>query len=73
MRLGSYRFFFYSAEGAEPPHIHVSEQGREAKFWLHDMSVARNRGFADHELNAIIRHISVYRMRLQAAWSEHFE
>ena len=30
MRVGGYRFFFYSMEGREPPHIHVAHAGRYA-------------------------------------------
>ncbi len=39
-RWRSYRFFFYSNEGAEPAHVHVWKDGKEAKIWLHDISVA---------------------------------
>jgi hypothetical protein len=34
LRVGPYRFFFYSNEGSEPPHIHVEAGGKSAKFWL---------------------------------------
>ena len=34
LRIGRYRFFFFSNEGQEPPHIHASASGNEAKFWL---------------------------------------
>jgi len=43
--LGAYRAFFYSNEGSEPAHIHVRSGDKEAKFWLHDLSVAVNAGF----------------------------
>jgi hypothetical protein len=45
LRWGPYRAFFYSNEGGEPPHVHVRAGGREAKFWLHDISVSINAGF----------------------------
>jgi hypothetical protein len=32
--IGAYRFFFSSNEGFEPPHIHVREGKKLAKFWL---------------------------------------
>jgi len=32
--LKGWRFFFYSNEGNEPPHIHVSKAEAEGKFWL---------------------------------------
>jgi len=32
LRIGPYRFHFYSREGGEPPHIHVTREDMEAKF-----------------------------------------
>jgi hypothetical protein len=29
-----YRFFFFSLEGQEPPHVHVEQAERYAKVWL---------------------------------------
>jgi hypothetical protein len=37
LRWNGYRFFFFSNEGAEPPHIHVDKGGATAKFWLEDL------------------------------------
>jgi hypothetical protein len=34
LRVGGYRFFFYSADADEPPHIHVAREDNVAKFWL---------------------------------------
>lgn len=34
LKIGGYRFFFYSNEGNEPPHIHVEKSDSLAKFWL---------------------------------------
>lgn len=33
LRSGPYRLFFCSADGAEPPHVHVERDQRTAKFW----------------------------------------
>jgi hypothetical protein len=51
MRVGPYRFFFYSNEGNEPAHIHVTAGGNEAKFWLSPVSLASNRGFSARDLH----------------------
>ena len=72
LRWGSYRAFFYSNEGDEPAHVHVQADGMEAKFWLHDLTVAMNAGFPAHELGAIVRHLRTNRESLLAAWHEHF-
>ena len=53
LRIRGYRFFFYSLEGREPPHIHVAHAGRYAKFWLEPVALADNRGFRGHELTEI--------------------
>jgi Domain of unknown function (DUF4160) len=44
----------------------------EAKFWLHDLSVAVNAGFPAHEIGAIIRHLRPQRDVLEGKWHEHF-
>ena len=57
LRWGPYRAFFYSNEGSEPPHVHVSNGDAEAKFWLREVALVVNAGFAQHELTAIIRYL----------------
>jgi hypothetical protein len=55
LRVGSYRFHFYSDEGEEPAHIHDRAPGGECKFWLNPVTLARNRGLAAHILRDIER------------------
>jgi hypothetical protein len=52
-RWKGYRFLFCSQEIGEPAHIHVLEGRRPLEIWLRDLSVARNVGFAAHEVNDI--------------------
>lgn len=52
LRIGPYRFFFYSREEARP-HIHVERDRKTAKFWLDPVSLAENFGFSSHELNEL--------------------
>ena len=40
LRIGSYRFHFYSDERDEPPHIHVACSDGEVKFWLSPVMLA---------------------------------
>lgn len=35
-----FRFFFYSNEGSEPPHVHIIGHGGEAKIWLQTCEIA---------------------------------
>ncbi len=71
LRSGRYRFFFFSNEGQEPPHIHVKAGGDEAKFWLSPVALAANYGFNAHELNEIQQLVDEYRELLLEAWNEH--
>lgn len=45
LRIGPYRFHFYSRENDEPPHILVARNELEAKFWLQPISLVTNYGF----------------------------
>ena len=72
LRVRGYRFFFFSLEGREPPHIHVAHAGRYAKFWLEPVELANNRGFRSHEL-VEIREIVVENTEFfLEKWHEYF-
>jgi hypothetical protein len=71
LRIGRFRFFFFSNEGQEPPHIHVKAGEDEAKFWLDPITLAANHGFNGSELNEIERLVAENRDRLVEAWNEH--
>jgi hypothetical protein len=51
--VGPYRFIFFSSDREEPIHIHVKRDRQMAKFWLNPVSLAKNRGFRQHELDSI--------------------
>ena len=68
LRVGPYRFHFYSRENGEPPHIHVARDDLEAKFWLQPVSLAANFGFNQAELNQILRHVEEHCQMLLAAY-----
>jgi hypothetical protein len=70
--VGPYRFFFYSNEWGEPPHIHVQSERKLAKFWLTPVTLASSTRFAAHELNQIQRIVQENRDAFLEAWNEHF-
>jgi hypothetical protein len=72
LRWRGYRFFFYSADGWEPAHVHVVKDGKEAKLWLNDVSVAVNLGYSARELNEIIRKTREERAVFMEAWNGSF-
>jgi hypothetical protein len=71
LRAGRYRFFFFSNEGREPPHIHVKAGGDEAKFWLDPVVLASNYGFNNRELNEVKDLIGRHLNEFLEAWHEH--
>lgn len=69
---GPYAFRFYSTDRDEPPHVHVWRDRNRAKFWLNPVRIARNRGFAQHELNQIEKLVIKHQTRLLEAWDDYF-
>ncbi|MBI5528194.1 MAG: DUF4160 domain-containing protein [Deltaproteobacteria bacterium] len=53
LRVGRFRFHFYSDERGEPPHIHVAAAGGECKFWLEPVRLARNRRLSKRSVRRI--------------------
>lgn len=72
LRIEAYRFFFYSLEGSEPPHIHIERGDDIAKYWLDPVSLARSRGFRAHELNRLRALVTEHRVTFMEAWNVHF-
>lgn len=72
LRVGRFRFFFFSNENQEPPHIHAKAAEHEAKFWLNPVRLASNHGFRSHELNEIERLVKQYHFIFLEAWNGHF-
>jgi len=70
--IGPFRFFFYSNEGNEPPHIHVQHERKTAKFWLEPVALASSSRFSASELRAIERIVLENRKRFLEAWREFF-
>ena len=72
LRVFGFRFFFYSLEASEPPHIHVEHGDRVAKFWLDPVSLAEAHGFRAHELNRLRALVIEHRATFVKAWNVHF-
>jgi hypothetical protein len=72
LRYKGYRFFFFSLEGKEPPHIHVERGECYAKFWLDPVSLARSRGFRNYEIVEIQRIIKAKKSLFEEKWHGHF-
>jgi len=70
--IGPYRFFFYSNEYGEPPHIHVQRDAAVAKFWLSPIALAKSRGFSAQELARLARLVTQHSSQFEESWNEHF-
>ena len=72
MRIGPYRFFFYSGDWQEPRHIHVERDDSKAKFWLDPVRMERSIGFRAAELNGIQRLVDENVAEFRRCWDEYF-
>jgi len=73
LRVGPYRVFFFSADRAEPPHVHVERDSFAAKFWLAPPRLQKNEGFGRKDIQMISRLIEEHQERLMAIWEEFFD
>ena len=73
LRIGAFRFYFYSHEPNEPPHIHVDRGEATMKVWLDPTGVAKSRGFRTHEIGGILAMVQENRARLLESWHEYFD
>ena len=51
--IGRHRFFFFSKENNEPPHIHVESAENAAKFWLSPIELVWAVGYNSKELRQV--------------------
>ena len=72
LRIGPYRFYFFSNEGDEPAHVHVDRDTATAKVWLNSVELARSRGFRPKDISAILGIVTERRAMLVEAWHDHF-
>ena len=70
---GPYRFFFFSADRNEPPHIHVERDECSAKFWMEPVRLQSSRGFSRGEIRQVQRLVDQNELRFLEAWHEHFD
>lgn len=72
LRVHGFRFYFYSHEPNEPPHIHIDRATASAKFWLENIALARNAGFSARDLGEVQRLVLEHQAQLLEAWHVFF-
>lgn len=70
--IGPYRFFFYSGDREEPPHIHVERDNHTAKFWLQPVRLQNSGGFKSKNLSRIQDLAEENQAVFVEAWNEYF-
>ncbi len=71
LRIGPFRFHFYSDEGNEPPHIHIRSGSGDCKFWLEPVALAQNQGVAPQRLREIERLVFQHQAFLTEKYHEY--
>ena len=72
LRIEGFRFYFYSHEPNEPPHVHVDKGGASAKVRLEPVALARNIGFKPRDLRTLLAYSEANRVLLLEAWHDFF-
>lgn len=72
LRSGPYRFFFYSSDGHELPHVHVVRDDAVAKFWMNPIRLDHSQGFQPPELRRVRSTIQAQQPAMLKAWHEYF-
>jgi hypothetical protein len=67
-----YRFYFFSLEANEPPHVHVRRGGGKAKLWLQPVTLDYSRGFKNQELRRIHELTEEHAEYFLRRWNEYF-
>ena len=72
LRTGPYRFFFYSSDRGEPPHVRAERDNNAAKFFLKPDKLERSRGFNRQKLRRIEGLILEGAEGMLRSWNEYF-
>ena len=70
--VDGYRFFFFSNEGTEPPHVHVERGDGYAKFWLESVELVDAVGMGTRELRRARLLVIQHRIDFREKWREYF-
>lgn len=72
LQAEGFRFFFYSNERHEPPHVHVERGDGEAKLWLQPVQIAYSHRLTPAELRLVRELTFAHQAVFVERWNEHF-
>ena len=67
-----FRFFFFSNEGLEPPHIHIEKAEAYAKFWLQPAQLVHSEGLTPSQLRRVRELVDQHGALFLERWNEYF-
>ncbi len=70
--IEGFRFYFFSNERQEPPHVHVRKGDGFAKLWLRPVQVASSSGLTRSELRRIRELTFEHQTLFVERWNEYF-
>ncbi len=73
LRFAGHRFFFFSREDNEPPHIHVETAEKTAKFWLQPVELVYSYGYNSREERRIRTIVIEHREYFLERWNAFFQ
>jgi len=71
LRKNGFRFYFFSNEGQEPPHVHVDNADQTMKVWLESLAIASAR-MRHIDRNAALAIVERHRVSFLEAWHGFF-
>ena len=72
LKIGPHRFYFFSREGHEPPHVPVETGENAAKFWLSPVELVWAVGYNSRELRRLRELVEEHAATFLEKWYEHF-
>ncbi|MFM7129267.1 MAG: DUF4160 domain-containing protein [bacterium] len=72
LRVGPYRYFFYSGDKDKPHHVHIERDDHIAKFWLDPIRLENSGGFSRKEIAEIQRLVEEHQNTMTGKWNEFF-
>jgi hypothetical protein len=70
--IEGFRFFFFSNEGMEPPHVHVEYQDGHAKFWLQPVELVAAHRMRQQEVRRARILVEKHQTQFLEQWHEYF-
>jgi Domain of unknown function (DUF4160) len=70
--VDGFRFYFFSDERQEPPHVHVRKGDGIAKLWLRPVNLAFSSGLTRPELRRVLELTFQHQISFLERWNEHF-